>query len=357
MTNLTYTAAVVVTKKKNTLLTRTDKNETHYFTHRHLSASSDDLFFSTGLVFSYNKPAFAKNAGTTQVSGKIQNAVNSYTTLLSALYTQDEQEMARHSSNEIALAEEKINPLRESYTDYGMEIIDATVSADVQAIQNIKEKTIVDTILHTEITFIPSRVSGLTEPQKSSWDDSHTITFESADMKRLGSSNPSLQSDSIIPESDTSLNESIDSAATPATIDAPAGVSQKRLRVAGASPSYQIVAASNYAVKWTSGANSGDKKDNFNPSYPFFSENCTNFVSQVVHEGKVPYQGSILGYKNDDTWSPNLGLGKSSYTWGGAANNHRFMRITPCFSMNGRVAFMTWEGAAFCTLIGMPIKQ
>lgn len=300
------------------------------------------VIFSTALVFTHNKAASAANAGTPQMGGEIEDSINSYTSLLSALYTQDEQELARHSSNEIALAKEKIDPLRESYTNYGMKIVDATVSADVQTVQNIGETTIVDTILHTEITFLPSAVSGLTEPQKSSWDDSHTITLESAgtDMKRSGASDPSLQSDSVIPESSTSLNEITDSAATPATTDAPVGVTQPQLRTAGASPSYQIVTASEYAVKWTSGVNNGNAKNNFNPAYPYFDENCANFVSQVVHEGKVSYRGSIFGYRNDDTWSPNLGFGVSSYTWGGASNNHRFMR-------NYSGLFNEWTGSIY----------
>ena len=184
------------------------EDETHYFTHRYFPDSLI-VIFSTALVFTHNKAASAANVGTPQMGGEIEDSINSYTSLLSALYTQDEQELARHSSNEIALAKEKIDPLRESYTEYGMKIVDAAVSADVQAVQNIGETSIVDTILHTEITFLPSAVSGLKEPQKSSWDDSHTITLESAgtDMKRSGASDLSLQSDSVIPESSTSLND------------------------------------------------------------------------------------------------------------------------------------------------------
>lgn len=97
-------------------------------------------------------------------------------------------------------------------------------------------------------------------------------------------------------------------------------------RAAGARPSYDASAAVQYALNWTSGANYGDNPNQLNRKYPFYNNNCANFVSQSLHESGVNYaKNYVINYKDDDTWA-FYGFDRASYTWGGAANNYQYMR-------------------------------
>lgn len=78
-----------------------------------------------------------------------------------------------------------------------------------------------------------------------------------------------------------------------------------------------------YVDTWTTGP-----VDSFNPEYPIFSSggNCTNFVSQAVHEGGqalVPY--NFLTKRSASVWSYDTAANDSSWTWSSADYNHQFM--------------------------------
>lgn len=46
-----------------------------------------------------------------------------------------------------------------------------------------------------------------------------------------------------------------------------------------------VASMTDYAITWTSGQYRGDEVEHFNPDYPYFENNCANFVSQVLHAG------------------------------------------------------------------------
>ncbi|WP_188836983.1 amidase domain-containing protein [Flexivirga endophytica] len=68
----------------------------------------------------------------------------------------------------------------------------------------------------------------------------------------------------------------------------------------------------------------------FNPSYPRFSEDCTNFISQALYYGGWPERHSgvwPLNRKYTSNWwcDGAGGFGATSYTWGGSNNLKNFM--------------------------------
>ena len=62
-----------------------------------------------------------------------------------------------------------------------------------------------------------------------------------------------------------------------------------RIITVNAAPSYNVIAAVNYAMTW-----GGSKR---NPAYPQYDSDCSNFVSQCLKAG---------GLDVYDTWVPTL---------------------------------------------------
>lgn len=113
---------------------------------------------------------------------------------------------------------------------------------------------------------------------------------------------------------------------------------------------------SKYAELWTNDSN----KNNLNPKYPVYKEegktgNCTNFLSQVVHEGGLPTTtGHSWDLGNDNVWTWNLlGLASASHTWSGAQNSYNYMKDhshaftvenNPYHIGEGGLIYADWEG-------------
>jgi hypothetical protein len=74
---------------------------------------------------------------------------------------------------------------------------------------------------------------------------------------------------------------------------------------------YNRNAAEAYADRWTC----NNCAEPHNPEYNYYPGNdCTNFVSQVLHEGGYPYRGCCWMFWNLSYW---YHAGKDSYTWAG----------------------------------------
>lgn len=98
-----------------------------------------------------------------------------------------------------------------------------------------------------------------------------------------------------------------------------AKVSPKISQVAasGSEPRLNVSKAVAYAKKWTKSPYAGDSKNQYNPDYPHFSNNCANFVSQILDQSTWSYrQGNSFQHTDTSVWTPNLrGIRGASYTW------------------------------------------
>lgn len=112
-----------------------------------------------------------------------------------------------------------------------------------------------------------------------------------------------------------------------------------------------------YAELWTDKKHSypNPNEDFMNHKYPIYDDNCTNFISQALHEGGLPTKkATVVSRKNDDVWS-YMGFAQfgATYTWGGAENNYRYMRYhSGSFTVDdnmkhigpGGVIYADWDG-------------
>ncbi|MGI5241400.1 amidase domain-containing protein [Dactylosporangium sp. CA-139066] len=81
--------------------------------------------------------------------------------------------------------------------------------------------------------------------------------------------------------------------------------------------SYDYTAMVNYARAWATGRN---------PAYPSYSDDCTNFASQVMRAGGWATVGSwpLSSRSSNSNWWYGSYASTSSYTWGGAENWYWF---------------------------------
>ncbi|MFB9236309.1 amidase domain-containing protein [Plantactinospora siamensis] len=80
---------------------------------------------------------------------------------------------------------------------------------------------------------------------------------------------------------------------------------------------YDYTAMVNYARAWATGRN---------PAYPSYSDDCTNFASQVMRAGGWQTVGSwpFSSRSSNSNWWYGSYASTSSYTWGGAENWYWF---------------------------------
>lgn len=174
----------------------------------------------------------------------------------------------------------------------------------------------------------------------SSWDELHDITLE-----------PSTQSSSGFEvKSDSTIDETImdDATADSHPIDIapastireddsfdPRGVkvsSGDRSMAASNSQGFDYIKAVKYADLWTD----ANHEKQMNPKYPKFDQNCTNFVSQIMHEGGLP----TARY-----WYYNSIISKlSSRSWMNAQDNEYYMEHTGLFTPLDNV-WKAWQGS------------
>lgn len=200
------------------------------------------------------------------------------------------------------------------------------------------------------------------------WTDAHiiTISFESDEEDSHTNSDDGIEnypiiSDSILPEAEekkrvNSLAEE-ESDTTGMTYEqalaARPSDNQTNLSPSAAgTPSIpNFMDGVRYALKWTNSPYAGDDKSDFNPVYPYFDNNCTNSISQAIHESNVPYRTAIsTNTKDVNLWAPNLTIGKPTWTWNNADYNYQFMRRNYYNTFNspwvdiGGLIYVDWGG-------------
>lgn len=106
-------------------------------------------------------------------------------------------------------------------------------------------------------------------------------------------------------------------------------------------------------MKWTSPPYAGDKKDDFNDTYPYYGNNCANFASQVLDAGGWYRTGGGSWQQNDNSkWTYNLaGYKGATRTWYSARYLHRFASNTGTYewldniwkARAGDLLFTDWD--------------
>lgn len=90
------------------------------------------------------------------------------------------------------------------------------------------------------------------------------------------------------------------------------GIATANLRVASSSFDHEVFAE--YGKKWTKSPYRGDAKADFNPDYPYFDNNCANFVSQMYNKAGWKRTGGANPHL-DGNWDDDLtGLAGPSWT-------------------------------------------
>jgi hypothetical protein len=91
---------------------------------------------------------------------------------------------------------------------------------------------------------------------------------------------------------------------------------------------YDYSAMVQYAANWY---------NRYNPTFPQYNDDCTNFVSQCLHAGgwQLAYSAGIFNYGNDHNWFyAGLATGfhdvltRNTHSWGGAQNLRNFAYLS-----------------------------
>lgn len=99
----------------------------------------------------------------------------------------------------------------------------------------------------------------------------------------------------------------------------PAAAAKKK----NAYPALNFQAVAKYASLWTD----KDHEGKLNSKYGDAGDNCTNFISQALHEGGWPIRDTTYNNrKNLDYWDYNMtGPGKFTYSWSRAEESYRMI--------------------------------
>lgn len=78
---------------------------------------------------------------------------------------------------------------------------------------------------------------------------------------------------------------------------------------------YNYAAMVNYAYQYWS---------SYNRNYRAYTNDCTNFISQIMYAGGWQYAGTSLGQSDSRRWDYGWFESTTSYTWAGAQNWYQF---------------------------------
>lgn len=122
--------------------------------------------------------------------------------------------------------------------------------------------------------------------------------------------------------------------------------------VGAAAKSFNYTAFASYGKKWTASPYNGDKKGDFNSNYPYFKNNCANFISQMYNKGGWKRTGGV-NPRLDGNWDDDLsGPAGPSRTWSQAKELYKYAKnkkgLKPLANIwnaaPGNTYFMDWDG-------------
>ena len=301
------------------------------------------LFFVSGLALSC-QPASADESHLTtngQELGEISDAVERYDNLLEDTYAHiangKQITDKSYTLDELQIAESQVDYIVDAFLSSGLTINDVDVTSTIESIIPDAEGYHVSAEVTTKINHQHVNENNLLVQDTCWWTDSHTLiisrTSVQSPYQEDGSASSQLLEDTRIPESiaPAEPNSRLSSSGM-TTEEALAARVVNFTPSDGARPAGRPVLPDfmngvRYALKWTDYPYSGDDESDFNPDYPYFGNNCANFVSQSLHEGGAPYHTSLsINTKDKALWTPNLLPGKPTWTWNNADYNYEFMK-------------------------------
>ena len=268
------------------------------------------FIFAASIALGCSVPSVALpgQAGSEPDNEAVTKAVSDYQATVDAEWTDSNTST---SAAALTSTEQEAHDSRDELANEGTAVTSAKSEVSIIETTPQQDGTIIVTAdISTEFTY-----NGESEP--GSWSDRHLITLSQ------GSSGYIVTADEIddsaaeeaaiagevpdgynpTPSSDdpnaAALPDAEDSEDQPAA--SPARHKQPRTNVGN---------MVKYAFKWTGRPNNGDKRDDFNPEYPYVNgNNCANFVSQVLRAGGWGIRPGLqyhLSWESPDIWTPNF---------------------------------------------------
>jgi hypothetical protein len=121
---------------------------------------------------------------------------------------------------------------------------------------------------------------------------------------------------------------------------------------ARATASFDYDVFANYGKTWTASPYDGDTKEDFNPDYPYFDNNCSNFVSQMYNKAGWPRTGGVNPYLQSN-WDDDLsGPAGATQTWYRSRDLYLYAHEEKGLNTLGNIwnavpgntYFMDWDG-------------
>lgn len=286
---------------------------------------------------------------------------------------------------------QQASSLFDSFAGYNISILDVNATARLISGTINDDGTVTVTAYRTDsVTWtVPGGVdSQFAQDGKMSSDfgDIHEIIFATADLTR--DHGPEVLQDTIVEPIESLATHSTDQmfpldrnqlpkAIKPQTLsyatkeEAEQSIYQtsykaNRLNTRSQKLTMYYDAFINYANKWTAPPYNGDDDNDFNPAFPRYSNNCTNFGSQVLYAAGLPKVKGILGEKdNTRIWTWNLDNVPSvpghpeydtSLSWNNADANYLHLigytpYSKPFYNMyqapQGGLIYTEWTGDAY----------
>ncbi len=303
------------------------------------------------LIFTHT--AFADTSDTLQTPEAVDTAMSKYVAQLKTSYLKDSASSLKDSKlsfgdAESSLAEKMATEGTSTLTKDHLSVTSASVGSGPLSSTRTGQNYTVTTEITTKLKLKADKGTkvyiGNTEKDTldSSWTDKHVITLTPAGGT---SSQPTYNVTSDVVKDDYASVKPLPNDIEPA-LPTPSSTNEDpngAPRVEGEMSNLQSQASAqsntlgkgwgwldeiNYADKWTSAPYAGDAKSDFNPSFPYYDDNCTNFESQAMYAGGLPLVGASSPFLYDTSvWTWNLsGILSASRTWSYAPSNYTFMK-------------------------------
>lgn len=262
--------------------------------------------------------------------------------------------------NVAAQARERAELIRESVVSEGFAIEDAAVATAVQVVK--RQGRLQVQIAATRSWVEVDEVTGAREQVGDT--DLYVVEAASLEAARATSKSApvSVQVAPVV-ESTEKKSDPVVSADAASTVARPASPRTEDGTAASTARTGLVAAATGdtnfdhekfaaYGKKWTGSPYDGDEKSDFNPDYPYFGQNCANFVSQMFNAAGWKRTGGI-NPNDEENWDDNLtGPAGASDTWAGAASLYRYAYNVKKLNTLGNIwnavpgntYFMDWDG-------------
>ena len=291
------------------------------------------FIFAASIALGCSVPSVALpgQAGSEPDNEAVTKAVSDYQATVDAEWTDSNTST---SAAALTSTEQEAHDSRDELANEGTAVTSAKSEVSIIETTPQQDGTIIVTAdISTEFTY-----NGESEP--GNWSDRHLITLSQGNSGYIVTADEiddSAAEEAAIagevpdgynptPSSDdpnaAALPDAEDSEDQPAA--SPARHKQPRTNVGN---------MVKYAFKWTGHPNNGDKRDDFNPEYPYVNgNNCANFVSQVLRAGGWGIRPGLqyhLSWESPDIWTPNffypMPSARTSHTWSVASFQYNYV--------------------------------